>query len=63
MTKEELQDRLINFAVLIIALTKTIQDDNAGSVLIKQIVRSSTSPALNYGEAIGLNRKKILSIN
>jgi four helix bundle protein len=53
MNKEELQERLIDFAVLILEITKSIQKDAAGNAIINQIVRSGTSPALNYGEAIG----------
>ncbi len=53
MTKEELQERLIDFAVLIIEVTKSIKRDAAGNAIINQIVRSGTSPALNYDEANG----------
>lgn len=58
MTKTELQDRLINFSVLIIKLTRVIKKDIAGNTLANQIVRSGTSPALNYGEAIGAESQK-----
>jgi four helix bundle protein len=53
MTSSELQERLVNFAVLIIKLIKSIPTDIAGTTMINQIVRSGTSPALNYGEAVG----------
>jgi four helix bundle protein len=53
MTSSELQDRLINFAVSIIKLTKSLTSDVAGKVMLDQLVRSGTSPALNYGEAVG----------
>lgn len=50
-TKYDLEDRLIEFAVRIIdtaeALPKTVACKNLGG----QIVRSGTSPALNYAEA------------
>lgn len=50
-TKYDLEDRLIEFAVRIIdtaeALPKTVASKNLGG----QIVRSGTSPALNYAEA------------
>jgi four helix bundle protein len=53
MTKEELQNRLIDFAVSVIILTDSVMKNEAGIALIKQVVRSCTSPALNYGESIG----------
>lgn len=58
MTKNELQERLIDFAVLTIEISKYIKKDATGSVLIGQVVRSGTSPALNYGEAIGAESSK-----
>ena len=58
MTKEELQNRLIDFAVMVIEVTKAVHKDEAGSALVKQIVRSCTSPALNYGEAIAAESSK-----
>lgn len=59
MTSTELQDRLIDFAVLIIQLTKSITSDIAGKVMLNQLVRSGTSPALNYGEAIGAESSNV----
>ena len=47
----DLEDRLINFAVNIIKLTETLTPTKAGNHLAGQILRSGTSPALNYGEA------------
>src|ERR1035437_9338105 len=51
MTPRELDDRLINFAVNIIRLSEGIKPNIAGNNLSGQIVRSSSSVALNYGEA------------
>ena len=51
MTPKELEERLINFAVKIILFTDKITPSIAGKNLIGQMVRSGTSPALNYGEA------------
>jgi four helix bundle protein len=51
MTPRELEDRLINFAVNIIRLSEGIKQNIAGNNLSGQIVRSSSSVALNYGEA------------
>lgn len=47
----DLEERLINFAVEVIAICDTIKPTKAGNHLAGQLVRSSTSPALNYGEA------------
>jgi four helix bundle protein len=51
MNKFELEERLIWFAVRIIELSNHLPNTNAGNHLSGQIVRSGTSPALNYGEA------------
>ncbi len=51
MNKQELEDRLIEFASTIIILTNKFEKNYAGNHLGGQIIRSSTSPALNYGEA------------
>jgi four helix bundle protein len=47
----DLEERLINFAVMIIELTENIVNTKAGNHLAGQLLRSGTSPALNYGEA------------
>ena len=51
MDKFELENRLIDFAVLIIEITDSLPDTKAANHLSGQIIRSGTSPALNYGEA------------
>lgn len=51
MNKSELEDRLIDFAVLIITITDKMKKTKAATHLSSQLVRSGTSPALNYGEA------------
>ena len=51
MTPDELEDRLVDFAVLIIKISGDLQNSNAAKNMSNQIVRSGTSPALNYGEA------------
>ena len=50
---DELEDRLINFAVRIIQLTASLPKTPAGKHVSGQILRSGTSPAPNYGEARG----------
>lgn len=49
--KKELQSRLIDFSVEIINIAKSLKQDFTGQHLGKQIVRSSSSSSLNYGEA------------
>ncbi|MDZ7806660.1 MAG: four helix bundle protein [Gracilimonas sp.] len=51
MNKADLEDRLIKFSVLIIKILDDIPSTKAGNHLSGQLIRSGTSPALNYGEA------------
>ena len=51
MHKNNLEDRLVVFAVRIIDLSESLPTSYAGTHLSKQICRSGTSPALNYAEA------------
>ncbi|MEJ2054033.1 MAG: four helix bundle protein [Calditrichaceae bacterium] len=51
MNKSQLEERLINFAVLLIEIVNELPNTKAGNHLGGQLVRSGTSPALNYGEA------------
>ena len=51
MDKFNLEERLVSFAVLIIEIVNEIPNSKAGNHLAGQLVRSGTSPALNYGEA------------
>ena len=50
---DELEERLIDFAVRIIKLTSRLPKTPAGKHIAGQILRSGTSPAPNYGEARG----------
>ena len=50
---DELEKRLIDFAVRIIKLTSSLPKTPAGKHISGQILRSGTSPAPNYGEARG----------
>jgi four helix bundle protein len=49
--KFDLHERLIDFAVQIIKITDNLKATKAGNHLSGQIVRSGTSPSLNYSEA------------
>lgn len=50
---DELENRLIDFAVRIIKLSANLPKTPAGRHIAGQILRSGTSPAPNYGEARG----------
>jgi four helix bundle protein len=51
MKQYDLHERLIDFAVMIIEITDQLKSSKAGNHLSGQIVRSGTSPSLNYSEA------------
>lgn len=51
MKKFDLHDRLIDFAVMIINISKNVENSKPGNHLVAQIIRSGTSPSLNYSEA------------
>ena len=51
--KYDLNERLIAFASNCIDVAESLPKTIAGSHISSQLVRSSTSPALNYGEAQG----------
>ena len=48
-----LQERMINFAVQVLKLTATLPSTVPGRHIARQLTRSGTSPAPNYGEARG----------
>jgi four helix bundle protein len=50
---DELEKRLIDFAVRIVNLSANLPKTPAGKHIAGQILRSGTSPAPNYGEARG----------
>ena len=50
---DELQERLIDFAVRVIRLSAGLPKTPAGRHIAGQVLRSGTSPASNYGEARG----------
>lgn len=56
--KRNLEERLINFAVVIVKIVKELPDDRVGSHLGGQLLGSGTSPSLNYGEALGAESRK-----
>ena len=50
---DELEDRLIEFAVRIVKLSARLPRTPAGKHIAGQILRAGTAPAPNYGEARG----------
>jgi four helix bundle protein len=51
MNPSQLEERLIQFAIDVILISKEIDKSFASEHLVKQLIRSATSAALNYGEA------------
>jgi len=49
--KYDLEERLIQFALLIIDIVEMLPNTRAGNHIAGQLIRSGTSPAFNYGEA------------
>ncbi len=49
--KYDLEERLIQFALLIIDIVEMLPNSRAGNHIAGQLIRSGTSPAFNYGEA------------
>jgi four helix bundle protein len=55
---DDIQERLIDFAVDIIKLTSKYPKTLAGNHIAGQLMRSGTSPAPNYAEARGAESTK-----
>jgi four helix bundle protein len=55
---DDIQERLIDFAVSIIKLTSQLPKNPAGNHVAGQLLRSGTSPAPNYAEARGAESNK-----
>ena len=56
--KYDLEERLILFAGLIIKISESLKNTKSGNHLSGQLLRSGTSPALNYGEAQSSESRK-----
>ena len=57
-SKYNLQERLVTFSALIISNTSILKNGFATEHLMKQLIRSATSSALNYGEAQAAESKR-----
>jgi len=51
MKAQDLENRLIEFAVTIVGIVEALPESKAGNHIGGQLIRSGTSPAPNYGEA------------
>lgn len=49
--KFDLEERLIEFSILITDVVENLPNTRTGNHIAGQLIRSGTSPALNYGEA------------
>ncbi len=58
MVNNNLEERLINFAVSVISIAVKMKKSFAGNDLSAQLIRSSTSAAQNYGEAESAESRK-----
>lgn len=58
MDKFDLEERLINYSVLIIEIATSMPDTKVANHLSAQLVRCGTSPAFNYGEAQSAESRK-----
>ena len=56
--KYDLEDRLIDFAVMVIDIVEALPATRAGNHIAGQLVRSGTSPAPNYGDPQSAESKK-----
>lgn len=58
MTRQELEERLVDFAASVYQVAKLLPKENEGYYYKDQIIRSSASVALNYGEALSAESSK-----
>lgn len=58
MKKFDLEDRLIDFTIRISNVVDEIDNSRLGTHIAGQLVRSGSSPALNYGEAQSAESRK-----
>ena len=55
---DDIEERLIDFAVRVIRVSKALPETPEGRHISGQLLRSGTSPAPNYGEARSAESKK-----
>jgi hypothetical protein len=49
ITPQILEERLIDFAVIIVSVVEALPNSKAGNHIANQLIRSGTYPAPNYG--------------
>ena len=58
MKKYDLEERFIEYAISISEIVESFNNSGLGIQIGKQLIRSGTSPALNYGEAQSAESRK-----
>ncbi len=58
MKKYDLEERFIDYAIIVSEIVDIIENSKLGNHISGQLIRSSSSPALNYGEAQGAESRK-----
>jgi four helix bundle protein len=58
ITPQRLEERLIDFAVIIVSVVEALPNSKAGNHIANQLIRSGTYPAPNYGEAQSAESRK-----
>ncbi|MDO8543578.1 MAG: four helix bundle protein [Opitutaceae bacterium] len=58
MTKYDLEDRLLEFAVRVVRVTESMHRSRAGTHVADQLLRAGTSPDGNHGEAEGAESRQ-----
>ncbi len=53
MKNYNLEERFIDYALMISTIVENTESNKLGNHIADQLIRSGTSPALNYGEAQG----------
>ena len=57
--KQQLDERLINFSTFVIDVVNYLPDNRVGNHLGGQLLRSGTSPALNFGKALDAESRNL----
>jgi four helix bundle protein len=58
MKKFDLEDRFIDYTITISNIVDEIENSKLGNHIAGQLIRSGSSPALNYGEAQSAESRK-----
>ena len=59
MSKNDLEDRLVQFAVMVLQLTDQLPNSKTGSQLSSHLIKSSSAASLNYARAQSAESRKI----